>query len=109
MSNIFKYLALLAFLTFSVTISAQTIIWQENFAGAPPAPGWDDNNFLDCDGTPESFNGVRNGRYEVQDMEGNPCCAAGGGGDNTWVTNEIDIDGYCNVGISIEYGSIGTF
>lgn len=109
MSHIRKHLFFFFFLLLSFTSSAQ-VIWQENFSGAPPAPGWDDSNFTDCDGTPQSFNGVMNGRYEVTDMEGAPCCpASGGGGDNTWVTNDIDINGYCDVSVSVTYGSIGTF
>lgn len=110
MFQFLKHLAYTTLFTISFNVAAQTIIWQENFAGAPPAPGWDDSNFTDCDGTPQSFNGVQNGRYEVIDMEGMPCCVAtgGGGGDNTWVTNDIDIDGYCNVSVSVDYGSIGT-
>ncbi|MCC7465923.1 MAG: hypothetical protein IT261_06630, partial [Saprospiraceae bacterium] len=110
MFQFLKHLAFTVLFTLSFHISAQTIIWQETFAGAPPAPGWDDSNFTDCDGTPQSFNGVQNGRYEVIDIEGAPCCVAtgGGGGDNSWVTNDIDIDGYCNVSLSVDYGSIGT-
>jgi large repetitive protein len=105
----FKYFlpVLLWFVVHS--LSSQTVIWEENFSGAPPAPGWDDSNFLDCDGTPESFNGVLNGRYETTDMEGAPCCPAGGGGDNEWVTNDITITGYCNVSISVDYGFTGVF
>ncbi|MBK6994326.1 MAG: hypothetical protein IPH31_05165 [Lewinellaceae bacterium] len=93
----------------SQTVNSQ-VIWLEDFSGAPPAPGWTDF-FTDCDGTPESFNGVQNGRYEVIDMEGTPCCpvAGGGAGNNEWVTNEITITGYCNVSISVNYGVIGTF
>ena len=89
------------------TLHAQ--IWLENFSGAPPAPGWS-QGFIDCDGTAVSFAGVRNGRFEVQDMEGN-CCPALTGGDNDgyWQTGEIDIANRCNVGISVQYGSIGAF
>lgn len=46
-------------------------------------------------------------------MEGDPCCPAGvsvgGGNNNDWTTNDIDIAGYCNVTISVTYGSIGVF
>ncbi|MFZ4634720.1 MAG: beta strand repeat-containing protein, partial [Saprospiraceae bacterium] len=86
---------------------AQVTIWQENFAGANQ--GWTDN-FVDCDGTMQSFAGVANGRYEVTDMEGAPCCAPqGGGNENEWVTNPIDIEDYCSVDISVTYGFIGVF
>jgi len=107
----FKHFLLFALLSLSQSLTAQTIIWLENFSGAPPAPGWDDSNFTDCDGTPQSFNGVQNGRYEVIDMEGSPCCpvSGGGAGNNEWVTNDITITGYCNVSISVNYGVIGTF
>ncbi|MDX1913573.1 MAG: hypothetical protein SFV22_18910, partial [Saprospiraceae bacterium] len=106
----FKHLLPVILLFTSQVVGSQTVIWLENFSGAPPAPGWTDN-FTDCDGTAQSFNGVQNNRYEVTDMEGAPCCplSGGGGNDNEWVTNEISIDGYCNVSISVDYGVIGTF
>ena len=99
----------LFFLAFFATVSqlsAQTTIWLENFSGANQ--GWT-ANFVDCDGTAASFNGVRNSRYELTDMEGAPCCVAGGGGGNEWLTNPITISNYCNVSISVDYGFIGTF
>lgn len=105
-----QFLAILFLLAFQ-SLSGQTVIWLEDFSGAPPAPGWDDTNFTDCDGTPQSANGVVAGRYEVTDMEGAPCCPAtgGGGNDNSWVTNDIDIAGFCNVSINVDYGVVGTF
>jgi hypothetical protein len=97
----------LVFLGFSTPVQAQ--IWVENFSGAPPAPGWS-QNFVDCDGTVGSFAGVRNNRFEVQDMEGN-CCPTLPGGDNDgfWTTNPIDISMACNVSVQVSYGSIGVF
>ena len=82
-------------------------VWLENFSGAPPAPGWS-ANFPECDNTGASFDGVRNGRYEVQDREGN-CCPTLDGGDNEgyWTTNAIDISTACNVSVSVRYGSSG--
>ncbi len=103
----FKLFLFIALLFSLQKLSGQIIIWEENFSGAPPAPGWDDSNFMDCDNTPQSFNGVVAGRYEITDMEGSPCCASGGGNDNQWVTNDITISGYCNVTITVDYGSIG--
>lgn len=101
-SRFFKT-ALPIFLFFLVkTASAQ--IWLENFSGANQ--GWTDN-FTDCDGTGTAM--VVNGRFEVNDMEGDPCCAVGGGNNNEWVTNEINIQNFCNVGISAQYGFVGTF
>jgi hypothetical protein len=92
---------------FFVNARAQVTVWQENFAGANQ--GWTDN-FVDCDGTMQSFAGVNNGRYEVTDMEGAPCCTPNGGGnENEWVTNPIDIEDYCSVDISVTYGFVGTF
>jgi gliding motility-associated-like protein len=89
---------------------AQVTIWLENFSGAPPAPGWT-ADFTDCDGTGSA--GVVGNRFEINDMEGLPCCptgpTTGGGNDNEWVTNPIDIDGYCNVSITANWGAIGTF
>lgn len=75
------------------------VIWQENFSGANQ--GWT-QNFTDCDAP--GFAGVQNGRFEVTDMEGAPCCASGGGGDNEWITNDININGYCSVSIAVDYG-----
>lgn len=107
----FKPAGFFLFFLFISTIStAQVTIWQENFSGAPPAPGWT-QNFTDCDGGGSAM--VTGGRFEVNDMEGTPCCptgpTTGGGNFNEWTTNPIEIDGYCNVGISVQYGSVGTF
>ncbi|MFN0217127.1 MAG: gliding motility-associated C-terminal domain-containing protein [Saprospiraceae bacterium] len=106
----FKHFLPFIFLFLVQSLSSQTNLWLENFSGAPPAPGWTDN-FTDCDGTVQSFNGVLGGRYEVTDMEGSPCCpvAGGGAGNNDWTTNDISIAGYCNVSISVDYGTIGVF
>lgn len=88
--------------------TASSQIWLENFSGANQ--GWTEN-FTDCDGG--GSNGVNAGRYEVVDMEGSPCCPAGtstgGANFNEWVTNDINIQGFCNVGISVQYGFTGTF
>lgn len=109
----FKHFLAFSFLLITQIALSQTIIWEENFSGAPPAPGWDDSDFTDCDLAPGSFNGVQMARYEVIDMEGSPCCpagtATGGGNNNEWRTNAIDIDGFCNVTVSVDYGSAGTF
>lgn len=90
------------------TQTAFSQIWLENFSGANQ--GWTEN-FTDCDGG--GSNGVNAGRYEVVDMEGSPCCPAGtstgGANFNEWITSEINIQGFCNVGISAQYGFVGTF
>jgi gliding motility-associated-like protein len=87
---------------FIQSIQAQTTLWFEDFSGVNQ--GWTPT-FTDCDGQPQSFSGVRNGRFEVQDEEGAPCCGSGGANGNIWETNDIDISGYCNVTISFKYGS----
>ena len=104
MSLRFLYLipTLLCFLSAHQAFSQ--IVWQEDFSGANQ--GWTDN-FNDCD-APGSA-GVQNGRYEVTDMEGAPCCATGGGNDNEWVTNDIDISNACSVAISLTWGFTGVF
>jgi len=105
-SRFFKT-ALLACAFFYSNISFAQI-WLENFSGANQ--GWTDN-FTDCDGGGSAM--VTGGRFEIIDMEGSPCCPAGsstgGGNNNEWVTNEINIENACNVGISVQYGFIGTF
>jgi gliding motility-associated-like protein len=79
---------------------AQTIIWSENFSG--PNQGWTIDS-TNCDAT--GWFRVRNGRFEIRDMEGAPCCGASTGGkNNSWTTDPIDIAGRCNVSIRIEYG-----
>jgi len=103
---------LFSFLIFctSVPLSAQ-VIWLENFSGANQ--GWS-TDFTDCDGLTNGFYGVRNNRFEVQGMEGRPCCGTPlpplqvpGGNYNEWITNPINIAGRCQVSISVNYGSNG--
>lgn len=101
-SRFFKTVLPFFFLFLAQTTSAQ--IWQENFSGANQ--GWTDN-FTDCDGTGTAM--ATGGRYEVNDMEGSPCCTVGGGNFNEWVTNDINIQNFCNVSISAQYGFVGTF
>ncbi|HRI60510.1 MAG TPA: hypothetical protein PK228_12320, partial [Saprospiraceae bacterium] len=108
MSSRFLFPILSILFLFSAN-TAFSQIWLENFSGANQ--GWTDANFTDCDGT--GSNGVNAGRYEVVDMEGSPCCptgpTTGGGNFNEWITNDINIQGFCNVGISVQYGFVGTF
>jgi hypothetical protein len=107
MSSRFLFPVLSLILSLSAqTVFSQVTVWQENFSGGNQ--GWS-QNFTDCDGTVGSFAGVQNGRFEVIDMEGTPCCASGGGNENEWVTNAIAIDEYCSVSISATYGFVGTF
>lgn len=104
---------LLPFAFFALCFSSQksfsqVTIWQENFSGANQ--GWT-QDFTDCDGTGSA--GVQNGRFEVIDMEGSPCCptgaTTGGANNNEWLTNAINTENFCNIGISVQYGFIGTF
>ncbi|MFZ4634847.1 MAG: hypothetical protein ACOYNO_11625, partial [Saprospiraceae bacterium] len=83
---------------------AQTVLWSEDFSG--PNQGWS-QNFIDCDGSPGSFAGVQNGRFEIVDMEGGPCCAFGGANGNVWITDSIDVSAFCEKDISIAYGFTG--
>ncbi len=101
--RLFYSLPIFAFFLFSTQAFPQ-IVWQENFSGANQ--GWS-QNFTDCDAV--GFFGVQNGRFEITDIEGFPCCTTGGGGDNEWVTNDIDISNYCSVSISLDWGFIGVF
>ncbi len=91
---------------FTISLQAQTTIWLEDFNGANQ--GWVDFH-TDCDGTAASFAGQRNNRFEIQDMEGSPCCTVGGGNNNNWTANPINIAGFCDVSISINYGFSGDF
>ena len=85
-------------------IHAQTVLWAEDFSG--PNQGWS-QNFIDCDGSPGSFAGVQNGRFEIVDMEGGPCCAFGGANGNEWITDSIDVSAFCEKNVSITYGFTG--
>jgi gliding motility-associated-like protein len=90
---------------YTTSVQAQTTIWLEDFSGTNQ--GWT-QNFTDCDGTAQSFAGKRNNRFEEQDMEGAPCCGSGGANGNYWEIDSlmpISISGYCNVTISVNFGS----
>jgi gliding motility-associated-like protein len=92
----------------TASLHSQTTIWLEDFSGTNQ--GWT-QNFTDCDGTPQSFAGKRNNRFEEQDMEGAPCCGTGGANGNVWEIDSlapISISGYCNVSISVNFGSTTT-
>ena len=96
-------------------------IWEENFDsyadGTFNAPPKWTSYATDCDdpsiNTPgESQWGVYAGQFTVNDIEGSPCCSGGiegGGNDNGWSSEIIDLTGFCDVSISLEVFSVGDF
>ncbi|MEP6793396.1 MAG: gliding motility-associated C-terminal domain-containing protein [Saprospiraceae bacterium] len=92
-------------------------IWSENFnsypdgtTNAPPfwtsmATDCDDGGNINLPG--QSQWGVYSGQFTVMDIEGAPCCVSGGGNDNYWLSQSIDISNYCNVSISLNTAFIG--
>ncbi len=92
-------------------------IWSENFNTYPDAttnapPFWtsmatdcDDGGNINLPG--QSQWGVYSGQFTVMDIEGAPCCVVGGGNDNYWLSQTIDISNYCNVSISLNTAFIG--
>jgi|GEM_PF-1248361 len=89
-------------------ISAQVTIWMEDFSGYPNAtldsPGKWTSDGTDCDDPGLNIGnqfGVFNGQFVVNEVEGAPCCAVGGGNDNRFETVGIDIADYCDVEVSL--------
>ncbi len=90
-------------------LMAQTLVWSEDFTGYPPgamsAPGKWMATGTDCDDPGLNMGnqfGVFNGRFVVNDVEGAPCCQpVGGGNDNRFETEPIDISAYCSVTLSL--------
>jgi len=94
-------------------------IWSENFDSYPDAtdqspPKWS-TIATDCDdggnlnlGAGQSQWGVWGGQFTVNDIEGSPCCASGGGNDNSWLSEVIDLSGYCDISISLDVTLAGT-
>ncbi len=88
-------------------------IWSENFEGFPIAtdqnpPKWT-TIATDCDdggnlniGSGSSQWGVYAGQFTVNDIEGFPCCSPGGGNDNSWLSEVIDLNGFCDISISLD-------
>ena len=111
---------LLLFLIPILALPVQGQIWSENFNSYPDGtfnapPKWT-SNATDCDdpsiNTPgESMWGVYAGQFTVNDIEGFPCCPAfgGGGNDNSWLSETIDLSGYCDISVSMEVFAIGNF
>lgn len=106
-------------LLFCCLSSLQAQIWSEDFNaygnGTFNAPPKWTSNATDCDDPSinepgESQWGVYNGAFTVTDIEGFPCCAgSGGGNDNTWMSEIIDLNGFCDISISMEVFATGTF
>jgi len=99
------------------TAQSQVTIWQENFTGLNQ--GWT-ATFNDCGnnffagravaGPPAAPAGIAYPAFRLNDVEGN-CCTAnpndGGNNAGEWVTNPIDIDGFCNVTLFANWGAVG--
>ncbi|RMF20392.1 MAG: hypothetical protein D6765_16920, partial [Bacteroidetes bacterium] len=109
---------LLCALLWLTLVPASAQIWTEDFNSYPDGttnapPKWT-SNATDCDdpspnqGPNQSQWGVYGGQFTVNDIEGAPCCAnGGGGGNNFWLSELINIAGYCNVSITITVSAAG--
>ncbi|MBK8425297.1 MAG: hypothetical protein IPL27_04645 [Lewinellaceae bacterium] len=101
------------------TAQSQVTIWQENFSGANQ--GWT-AAFVNCfnnyfaavapAGPPAAPPGITYPAFRLNDVEGT-CCTAnpndGGNNVGQWETNAININGYCNVTLSANWGADGDF
>ena len=119
---IVKRSILLLFFLGIFTDIATAQIWNEDFNSYPDAttnapPKWT-SYATDCDdggnvnlGPGASQWGVWAGAFAINDIEGAPCCPAfgGGGNDNAWESETINIAGFCNIGISLDISGTGTF
>ncbi|RMG88417.1 MAG: gliding motility-associated C-terminal domain-containing protein [Bacteroidetes bacterium] len=106
---------LILFLIISWAGKAAGQIWEEHFDNLPDGttevPARWSSKAVDCDdGAPgttpgQSFWGVKDGRFLVNDIEGGPCCPGlgmgGGGRQNEWLSVPVYIGNYCNVGIQV--------
>ncbi len=111
-----RYLMAICGLLWGSALIAQVTIWSEDFNtygnGTTNAPPKWSSYATDCD-DPALNNGntwgVFNGQFEITDVEGAPCCQPGGGNDNGWLSELIDLSGYCDISISVEVSGQGTF
>ncbi|MEZ4933889.1 MAG: hypothetical protein R2788_17420 [Saprospiraceae bacterium] len=113
------FFLLMAMIGWSVPANSQ--IWEENFNsygnGTFNAPPKWTSNATDCDDLSinepgESMWGVYSGQFTINDIEGLPCCNGGiegGGNDNSWTSEIINLTGYCDISISLEVFGIGNF
>ncbi|MCF8245701.1 MAG: gliding motility-associated C-terminal domain-containing protein [Saprospiraceae bacterium] len=117
-----RHSILLLFISSIFLSPAYSQIWTEDFNSYPDAttqgpPKWT-TIATDCDdggnlnlGPGASQWGVWSGVFSINDIEGAPCCPAfgGGGNDNSWLSEVIDISGYCNVSITFDVSGTGDF
>lgn len=85
-----------------------------NSNGDNPANDWT-TSATDCDdATPfgtnaQSYWGTYNGEFHENDIEGGPCsCTTGGTTNNEWLTEVIDISGYSDISICVDFRHTGT-
>ncbi|MFQ5448752.1 MAG: hypothetical protein ACE5FF_17650, partial [Saprospiraceae bacterium] len=95
-------------------------IWSEDFNsyanGTINAPPKWTSTATDCDdggninlGAGASQWGVWGGQFTCNDIEGAPCCTpSGGGNDNTWLSETIDLTGFCDISISLDVTASGS-
>ncbi len=114
-----QLLSILLFFSISQVCFSQ--IWLEDFNsyadGTTQAPPKWTTIATDCDdggnlnlGAGQSQWGVWNSKFTVNDIEGFPCCNGGldgGGNDNSWLSEVIDLTGYCDISISMAVGADG--
>jgi gliding motility-associated-like protein len=97
-------------------------IWAEDFNsyanGTTNGPPKWSSYATDCDdggqlnqGAGQSQWGVWGGVFSINDAEGSPCCPlfGGGGNDNGWLSQVIDIEDFCNISISMQVSATGVF
>lgn len=107
------YPLLLFTFTLLAPVAGAQVIWEENFDALPngtqqhPSGKWTTQaGSCDNDDPPwnedENYWGVYNGRFRVNDMEGQTCVGDGGCEDNYWTSEEIDISAYPTVSIHAE-------
>ena len=110
---------LFCFINCMLALPASSQIWEENFDSYAPgtfnATKWT-SYATDCDDLSinepgESMWGVYNGEFTINDIEGDPCCVAfgGGGNDNAWQSEVISLVGFCDITISMDVAADGPF
>jgi len=105
---------LLCLIIFTQQFLYSQIIWVEDFTpyldGTQNALKWTTSaNNCDADGPPGSvagnYWGTFNGEFRCEDIEGLTCCSGGSGGqgeaDNLWLSEDIPINGYSSIYLSI--------
>lgn len=116
----------LVFIIGSFATTSHGQIWSENFNtyadGTMNGPPKWSSYATDCDdsgqlnqGPGQSQWGVWSGQFAINDAEGAPCCPnppagfGGGGNDNQWLSQVIDIEDYCDISISMQVSANGVF